>query len=347
MPPNVALAITLAVMGGLLFLCYRMRTRWAWVRELDRWFFGWGSPVTMGVFRIIVGSLLFINLAMIGVYFDSWYSEKGYVPIRASERWSGDLVRLNLLDGVTDVRVTAAFYIATMLAALLTAVGLWTRISSIALYILLTTIHHRNPLILHGGDTVMRCACLYVALAPSGAAVSLDRFLALRKTPGLAMAWVSLWPQRLVQIQVAIIYFTTVWHKWFGNWWKEGIATWFPANLREFDRFPVPDFVDRQPVVAITTYGTLLVELSLATLVFYKPFRKWVLLGGILLHGGIEYRMNIPLFAFLMCSLYVAFYEGDEVAEWWDRLKTRFGKKGTQPPTKSVEPVDTAAKQAT
>lgn len=346
MHPNVALAITLAAVGGFLLLCYLKRNRWEWVRELDRWMFGWGSPVTMAVFRIIIGSLCFINLAMIGVYFDSWFSEKGYVPIRAAERWSGDLVRLNLLDGVTDSRITAAVYIATMVAALLTALGLFTRVSSILLYILLTTLHHRNPLILHGGDTALRCACLYVAIAPSGAAVSLDRLLALRKQPGLLVPLVSLWPQRLVQIQVAIVYFTTVWHKWFGAWWKEGIATWFPANLREFDRFPVPEFIDRQPFLAITTYGTLLVELSLATLVFYRPFRKWVLLGGILLHGGIEYRMNIPLFAFLMCSLYVAFYEGEEVAAWWDRLKARFNRRKVNS-AQTGQKAETAAKQAT
>lgn len=337
MSPNLALLLTLSVLGGILFLCYRMRNRWAWVRELDGWMFGWGSPVTMGVFRLIIGTLCFVNFAMIAIFFEDWFTEKGYVPIRATERWSGDLVRFNLLDGVTDTRITALVYGLTMLAALMTAAGLITRVSSIVLYLLVVTLHHRNPLILHGGDTVLRCACLYVALAPSGAAVSLDRLLKLRKNPGLPLPQVSLWPQRLVQLQVAIIYFTTVWHKWFGNWWKEGIATWFPANLREFDRFPVPEFVDRQPFIAITTYGTLLIELALATLVFYKPFRKWVLLGGLLLHGGIEYRMNIPLFAFLMCSLYIAFYEGEEVAGWWDRLKARF--KRTAPTGSPADPL--------
>ena len=77
------------------------------------------------------------------------------------------------------------------------------------------------------------------------------------------------------------------------------------------------------PLVTITTYGTLAVELALATLVFSKDFRKWVLLAGLILHAYIEYSMNIPLFAFTMCSLYVAFYEGDEIVAWWNRLQAR------------------------
>jgi hypothetical protein len=61
----------------------------------------------------------------------------------------------------------------------------------------------------------------------------------------------------------------------------------------------------------------------MATLVFYKPFRKWVLLAGLLMHGFIEYSMNIPLFSFSICSLYVTFFEGDEVTEWARRLGER------------------------
>jgi hypothetical protein len=77
------------------------------------------------------------------------------------------------------------------------------------------------------------------------------------------------------------------------------------------------------PFVKFTTYGTLATELAMATLVFYKPFRKWVLLGGLMMHGYIEYSMNIPLFSFTMCSLYIAFYEGEEVTGWAKRMGKR------------------------
>jgi hypothetical protein len=287
--------------------------------------FGYGSPVTMGVFRLLFGALTFITLAMTAIDWKAWYTETGFIPTAILHRWSGDIFRFDLLENVTNPNVTFAFYMLTLLAALLTTLGLYTRISSIALLIGVTSLHHRAPDILHSGDTLIRAMLLYIAVAPSGAAVSLDRYFARKR--GLAPAEppeVSLWPQRMMQIQVAIVYFTTVWHKSFGEWWLNGTATWYPINLTEFERFPVPEFLDKQPFIALTTYGTLLTELALATLVFAKPLRKWVLLCGLILHAGIEYRMNIPMFAFVMCGTYLVFYEGNEVAAWARRLAERF-----------------------
>jgi hypothetical protein len=194
--------------------------------------------------------------------------------------------------------VTAVFYALTVLAALLSCLGLWTRVATVALLIGVTSLHHRAPDILHSGDTLMRVMLLYIALAPSGAAFSLDRLIGLRKgtAPPLPPE-VSMWPQRMMQVQVAIVYLTTVWHK--------------------------------SPMIAITTYGTLLVELALGTLVFAKPLRKWVLLAGVLLHAGIEWRMNIPLFAFTAVATYITFYEGEETAAWLKRAAARLRLRQT------------------
>jgi hypothetical protein len=309
------------------------------IKTLYNFWFKFGSPVTMGVFRAIMGGLTFINFAMISVLFRDFYSETGYVPA-----WMGSKVldkdvwlvhdgsihfpRINLLYGVTDYRLLVAFNIFVLLAALFTCLGLFTRISSICLAIGVITLHHRNSSILHGGDTVIRLYSIYMAIAPSGAAFSLDRLIAVRK--GLAPAippLVSVWPQRLMAYNCCLIYFTTVWGKRFGDLWVSGNATWYPARLHEFDRFPVPAFFNNFPMVKVTTFGTLIIEFALATLVWFKPLRKWILLGGIMLHGFIDYTMNIPLFGYLMATLYLTFFEGEEVAAWFDRVKARFSKR--------------------
>ncbi len=322
-------------------------------RRVDRWWFGYGSPVTLGVFRMAMAFLIFVNLAMIAVDFDAWFTERGFVPVELGAFYLGDEPRLNLIAGVTDPRITLAFYILVMVAALLTCLGLWTRISSIVLALGLITLHHRNAIILHGGDLVMRFGAIYIALAPSGAACSLDRIIGLwkGKAPTIPNA-VSLWPQRLLQFQVALIYFTTVWHKWFGTYWRDGTATWYPLHLNEFERFWLPAFArEWRPMIAVTTYGTLLVELALATLVFFKPWRKWALLGGVGLHLSIEYAMNIPLFGFLMIATYLAFFEGDEITAWARRLGERLrrfhgtvrlpvGKRFNEGPGRAIEAMD-------
>jgi hypothetical protein len=187
------------------------------------------------------------------------------------------------------------------------------------------TLQHRNPIILHGGDLILRVSLIYLAWAPCGLACSLDRLMALRRgKAGPEPPRVSLWVQKLMQYQVAIVYFTTVWHKWRGHYWLDGTATWYPLNLNEFDRFWLPSILsDNKIALAVSTYGTLATELALATLVFYRPLRKWVLLAGVGLHGFIEYAFNIPLFGFLMVSTYVCFFDGEEVSAWLKRWRDR------------------------
>ncbi len=289
--------------------------------------FGYGSPVAMGMFRIFVGIICFISLAITALDFDAWYTERGYFPVRLSEVWADGVWRLNFLSGVTDTRITAAFYILVMLAAIATALGLWSRISTIVLFLGMVTLHHRSPDILHGGDYLMRAWTFLVMLMPSGNACSVDRLIGLWKGKApVEHAAVSLWPQRLVQYQLAVVYFTTVWQKSFGYMWWDGTATWYPLHLNEFYRFPLPGFLERQPFIAASTYFTIFIELAMATLVFARPLRKWILLGGVLLHAGIEYRLNIPLFGFVIVSGYIAHYGGDEISAWAKRLGERLKK---------------------
>jgi hypothetical protein len=115
----------------------------------------------------------------------------------------------------------------------------------------IVSLHHRNPLILHGGDTVLRICVLYLAIAPSGAACSLDRLRAIWKgerdaSPQL----ISMWPQRLIAFNVAVVYFTTFWHKaGFGDAWRDGSATWYTARLAEFHKWPTPPWLNDFPLV--------------------------------------------------------------------------------------------------
>jgi hypothetical protein len=291
-----------------------------------------------------MSSLIFVNLVMIFVDFDAWFSERGFVPQKTGAMYlppvpvEGNffsipfdfhfpIPRINFFSGVSD-QVSLMMYIVLMAATLLCAFGLWTRLTSIIMALGLVSLHHRNGLILHGGDTVMRIAALYIALAPSGMACSLDRVIGLwrgRIQPGPVR--VSVWVQRLVSYNTAIIYFTTFWQKYgYGSHWRDMTATWYPARLHEFDRFPVPPFLNEIPMVYVTTFGTLMVELALGTLVFYRPLRKYVLLAGIGMHAYIDYSMNIPLFSWLMVSLYINFYDGVEVDEWAKTLGLRFNK---------------------
>ena len=293
--------------------------------KLDQVWFGKTTPHALAVVRILLGALAFLALIQVYVNFDAFFTEHGLYPVRFAEQWSAGVFRWNPLvwwpqEGVAHF----AFWIC-MAAALMVCVGFWTRISTIVLFLGVTALHHRNPDILNSGDTLLRQYLFLLALAPCGAALSLDRWFGLKKgTIQGPPPEISVWPQRLFQFQLAIVYFTTVWWKMMGSTWRDGTATWYPPRLQEFDRFPYPPFIDELPMVYVSTYGTLIVELALATLVFAKPMRRWVVLAGAGMHAWIEYSMNIPFFSAIIVSSYVVYYEGDEVRDFLAKVAKRF-----------------------
>ena len=305
------------------------------LKQLDSFWFNHGSLTTLGVYRILFGVLSTANLLMLASMWKDWVGERGFIPNFASQVYfppflnlgfgiDGTIPRMNIFAGVTNPTVEFLMLLGLILVSVFTMFGMWTRMSAILLAVGTVSLQHRTGLILHGGDTVIRVSALYMAVSPCGRACSIDRLWQVwrgRETAEPVTG--SLWMQRLLCYQVAIVYFTTVWLKYWGSHWRNGTATFFTARLPEFYRFPVPKFMMEPPVIYLTTYGTLAVEFALATLVFFKPLRKPVLILGILMHGYIEYSMNIPLFAFAMCSMYVCFYEGEEVSGFFRRLGQR------------------------
>lgn len=294
------------------------------MKALHRWWFEPRSPVALGLFRAVFGLVAFTSMLMVLVDLDAWFSRDGFVPPGLGMTWLGEGVRFNPLGQVQSDGLVLAVYLVTTVAALTLALGWLTRISAVTFALGLLALHHRNPFILHSGDTLLRCSALYLAVSPCGAACSVDRLIGLWKGTAPAVPEpVPVWSQRLIQYQTALVYGTTLWWKMYGTYWLDGTATWYPANLREFDRFPVPAFLDSLPMVKATTYFTLAIELLLATAVFWKPLRTPILLGGLALHAMIEYRFNIPLFAFTITSTYLCFYDGEEVSAWAGRMAAR------------------------
>ena len=328
-----------------------MRTREAAIaeesplRQFDRWWFGYGSPTSLGLFRILMGTLILLNLLMLTSDWGAWFGEDGFVPAWLGQGYLGAWTdtglgfvtnRVNLVAGVVDPRLAVAFFALTCVAALTTALGLYTRVSAFVLAVCVVSLHHRDSLILHGGDTVVRLMAIYLAVSPCGRACSLDRLFRLRRGEEEGPVETPVYGQRLVQFNLALVYFTTVWSKWFGDKWLNGTATWYPARLAEFYRFPVPGLFNDFPFVYLTTYGTMVTEFCLATLVFFRPLRKYILLGGVMLHAFIEYAMNIPMFSFLMVSCYVCHFEGEDVAAYCrrmgERLRPLMGLEVSLPP---------------
>jgi len=299
----------------------------------NRFFFEPQSPLPVAVYRILLGLVILMNHALLWPDVNDWFSDRGALPFATARKVVGG-GGFNLFNWLphSDASVWMVFLISC-LAALTMTLGLLTRASTVVLFLTLLTLQHRNPVILNSGDTFMRIATFFMMFSQAGAALSLDRLIRIArgKESGPPEPRAP-WAMRLIQIQLTFVYFYAFIWKSMGTMWLSGTAVYYTSRLAEFWRFPVPYVFEHIWTIKIWSWATLLVELALGTLIWIKELRYWVLLAGVLLHLGIDYSMNIPLFGFIMMGAYVTFVEPEDLQRafaWirrrWNR-STRFEK---------------------
>jgi hypothetical protein len=172
---------------------------------------------------------------------------------------------------------------AVLLASALALTFGWhSRLAAVLVFVLILSFQRRDPWIFNAGDAVVRIEALFIALSPCGAALSLDQrcregsFWSAQSRP--------IWPVRLMQVQLSIIYLASVQMKLSGETWVQGTAVSYALRLKDMQRFPPPHwFTTKALMMNAVTWGTLAIELSVAVLVWNPRFRPWVLAAGVVM----------------------------------------------------------------
>lgn len=292
------------------------------MRQIRRdWNGFWFSPISsvpLGLFRLVFGFWTFVYGLLLFPERFVWFSERGVLPAKqaliynatsgpATGQGPGAGYQINLLTLPNADHFLTLLFVVYLLAALCLTLGLGTRTSAALVYLGLTLLHNRDAPMHNSGDTVMIVLSLYLVFSPAGAACSLDRLWRIfRGKEDDAPPLVVPWTQRLMQLQIAVLYLCASLSKMTGPQWMDGTATYYPLHLAESVRFPVLG-QDNIYIINLMTWGTVAVEFALATFVWVPRLRLYVLAAGVALHLGIEYTFNIPLFSALMITSYLNF----------------------------------------
>ncbi len=277
----------------------------SWGRLCSYWNEFWFSdisPQSLALFRILFGFLLLQMALFLWPELFTWYGPKGIISANSIAEANPTVVLdlFNLFPNSAQwVIVIFSIYI---LAALSLTLGLCTRFACALCFIILTSFYHHNPYLLNSGDSLLRLLCFWLIFADSGAMWSLDNLLLKRKKE-----IIPAWGVRCLQIQVVVVYFHAFITKSPGWVWANGSAVYFAARLEGLARFPFPLDPNIDWVSALWTWGTLLVEFGMFTLIWIKELRYYVLAMGLCLHLNIDWTMNIPQFEWLMIFSLILF----------------------------------------
>ena len=283
-------------------------------RLWDEVFFTPQSPRPVALFRILYGLCVAATILLLHADWLQWFGVHSWVSF-STIRTIEPGVRLNLFTLIPqDDRWIAAFFWVSLIFAVLLIVGLWTRVSSIAVFLSLASIDQRNLFMDHSGDTFLRVTGFFLMFAPAGAAFSLDRWRRVRK--GLESAEitpVAPWAQRMMQFELMILYLASFWWKMKGNTWPNGTALYYVLHLHSVQRFPLPGWLQAPALLRLASWFILALEFCLGTLLWLRRVRYPLLLLGLLFHLSIEYAINTPMFQWDVLAAYVLFIDPEDI----------------------------------
>jgi Vitamin K-dependent gamma-carboxylase len=303
----------------------------------DAWnsfFFAPQSPLPIALFRILYGLLVIATLLLLRPDWLTWYGPHAWVSLSTMHTLEPG-TRLNLFAIIPqkDTWIDALFWVFLASASLLT-VGLLTRFNSLIVFLCLTSIQQRNLYITSGGDTFLRLAGFFLIFAPAGAALSVDRLLRiLRGKEGASVPPRSPWAQRMIQFELALLYFSSFCWKVQGAPWVQGTALYYVYHLDEFHRFPLPSWFLRPTMLKLGSWTALALEFSLGVLIWIRELRYFILALGVMFHLWLEYSINVPLFEWDVLAAYVLFIEPDDMARVWNWIRGRIAAHFGEPVT--------------
>lgn len=196
--------------------------------------------------------------------------------------------------------------------------------SGAVLYYLVMAGKMRNGFILDGSDNVIDVILPFIILADSYKYFRLELFGKIKwPASGLLGHFRphALQLRRVVHevaligllVQVCYVYFFTAIAKLQGDLWLNGTAVYYTMRVEEFRAtdWNIP-LTSNHYFVVLATYFTLFWEIAFAFLIWFRQSKFWVILGGVMLHGGIWMFMRIDDFSWVMMATYLAFVTNAE-----------------------------------
>ena len=270
--------------------------------RIQRWFFAEIDVRQNALLRIGVGSLTFIYFYQLLPLAPFHFSNNGWLGAMPTPN-TGIITGWSLLFFFSNETQVLVFWLLAMVFAAGFTVGFYTRLCGWMTWIALVSIWHRNPLVLDGDDAMLRMALLYLAFAPCGNAYAID---ALGKRPADLAA---IWPLRMIQVQLAIVYFVSGWVKFYSQQWLDGSILQIILLHPQYSRWDFSPWIEEPWLLGILAFMSQVIrwwEVLFPLLLWQRHSRFVCIATGFLFHLGLLVLMHLRLFPIIMLVLYIA-----------------------------------------
>ncbi len=261
------------------------------------------DPSLLGLIRVLTGMMLIYTHVVWGLVLDDFFGPTAWISRDLAKSVQQDHYTYSFWWSVPPGFIWPAYAVA-MLVLICFTIGLSTRVSAILAFVVVISFANRVSEALLGLDKISIMLTFYLAVGPSGSALSVDRWLAARRAKGPAPrpepSVGANFAIRLIQIHMCIVYYFAGASKLLGPAWWKGSATWMLFANLEYQSLDMTWLAWHPWAVELLTHFTVLWELSFCALIWVRLLRPLVLACALILHLGIAATVGIWTFSLIM-----------------------------------------------
>jgi hypothetical protein len=253
----------------------------------------------LAIMRIGVGALILVDLLLRGSSFTAFLGDRGVMSremsmsVNSGWHWSLYWINAEPIWAVALMTIAAGFALMLML-------GMRTRIASVASFILLASLHTRNPYLQQGGDNLLLLLTFWGCFLPWGERASIDASMV--RQPRVSNRYFSTVSIALV-LQVMSVYFFSALLKTGVEWVRDGTGIYYALQNDQVAFGLASLWRDWHAFTGILTHYVWWLELigpilALSPL-WFAGFRTLVVVALVAMEIGFMFNLRIGLFPFI------------------------------------------------
>jgi hypothetical protein len=294
----------------------------------ERFGLGWNTfwytpsdPFALGLIRLLAGLM---SLYVVGSYsYDLlvFFGPEGILPPSlVTEMRDLNEVRFSYLDYFTQPSELYAVHAIGLVILAMFTVGLWTRVTSVLAWLVVLSYIQRAPMLTAQVEPILVFVMLYLCLGPAGKALSIDAWLAKRKSSSADVNapqryFSATVATRLIQVHLSVVYLMMGISKLAGvedvpemTWWR-GDAVWWmvvrpDTRLIDLSRL----LAGHSYLINAWTHAIVLFELGFAIFVWNRLARPLLLALAIPMWLSLALITGLLPFALMMLIANLAFF---------------------------------------
>lgn len=273
---------------------------------------------SLAFFRISLGALIVIDVALRLIDLRAFYTDFGVLPRAVVIEKHNPIAHFSLLMSSGASWFQAVVFLLTAVSGACLALGYRTRVAAVAAWVLLVSIQHRNPVILQGGDVLFRIMVLFAIVLPVSNVWSVDarskRADPIRPSL-LLFAYVA---------QIASVYIVTGMAKYKNVEWRDGLGLAYSLWLQQYTTW-AGDLIGTLPIPVLRALstGTLAIEIVLPLFLFLpwrvSEIRNICIAVMMLFHLFILFTLKVGLFTLISMIAWLPLL----TAGFWQAIASR------------------------